>query len=695
MTDADLELRLRDWLASDASVIRTPPRLRARVFDLPAMPAPRGSLWSRFSGLALSSALVTAGVTAIVVTTMFFNMFDVPAGADGDPCNNRQIQRALDHLRDAEGYRYVNHDQVRKIDPNAEVSFDDPQYVWTDGWGSEGAYLAPDRVRDVRTFHLPEVFDRGYVEHVQIDGSTYQLQVVDGVETWTELENWPTANLVNGYVANAFPAISIPGVTALEWRSTPVPDDLPGVGGCTAAAAIPFEQPPEGMGVIPSHMIDEKIVAVRVDVSSGRPSTVYLGPSETGFQGDGDIRNIFELTWDTPSADEFVAPVGAVPDPNIGTGGTPPPSPTPIPLDPDAWAPIELDGPGSISDVVTADDRFVAVGSSQVGNTSTGWIWNSSDGITWESVGRPEGFADIGFSSIDWDGEVFLAIGYATDNHPDDPQLNTIRPESWISTDGVTWERGGVIGPETDSSDVANIGRPIAAGPGWVVGGSIWSLTENQQEPAIFTSRDGDVWTAAQLEGTASGSLGSLVELSDGRLFATGCEAPGPTNSGQFGAACYQRPWHSDDGTTWTSGATSDVELGSATRWGDRLVGVGSDADPSGQTERTPRIMTSTDGVSWSAFRGFDSGQASAVAIRVVGDELIVDGQMTDGGPYPYATAWRSADGEDWEQVSLGLPTGGNGSFINAVIDTQDGVVFLGQVQLGETETMPVMWAEP
>jgi hypothetical protein len=45
--------------------------------------------------------------------------------------------------------------------------------------------------------------------------------------------------------------------------------------------------------------------------------------------------------------------------------------------------------------------------------------------------------------------------------------------------------------------------------------------------------------------------------------------------------------------------------------------------------------------------------------------------------------------------VSLGLPTGGNGSFITAVIDTPDGLVFVGQVQLGETETMPVMWVEP
>src|ERR687896_763685 len=146
MTEADLELRVRDWLAADASVVRTPSRLRARVYDLPAMPVARESFWSRFAGLAVPSGLVAAAVVAMVVTTMFLNLFDVPAGADGEPCNNRQIQRALDHLRDAEGYRYVNREQVRRIDPDAELSFDDPRFVWTDGWSSEGAYLAPDRV---------------------------------------------------------------------------------------------------------------------------------------------------------------------------------------------------------------------------------------------------------------------------------------------------------------------------------------------------------------------------------------------------------------------------------------------------------------------------------------------------------------------------------------------------------------------
>jgi hypothetical protein len=695
--DSGLEPRLQRWLAADAAAIHTPASLRARVLEIPAVSAPTHAWWHRFATVpAWSAGVAAAGVVAIVVTSLFFNLFDAPAGADGEPCNNRQIQRALDQLRDAEGYRYVNREQVRQLDPDAELSFDDPQYVWTDAWISEGAYLAPDRVRDVPTFTLPQLFNRGYLEHLQIGGATYQLREVDGTETWVAMENWPSANLVHQYVSNAFPAISIPGVTALQWRGTPVPDDMPGSGGCTAAAAIPFEQPPDGFGAIPSHMIEERIVAIRVDVASGRPTTVYLGPSVTGREGDGDSRNVFELTWTTPPAEEFVAPTDAVPDPGIGIGGSPPPTPSPLPVDPDAWAPVELSGvSGNLSSVV-AGDRFVAVGADLSSGSPTGMIWNSADGITWEIVADGDEFEDLEFQSIAWNGDTFLAVGYRSHEDPDDPQLSSFRPETWVSTDGLTWEPGGEIGPGEATREVANPGTPVAAGPGWVAGGSIWSMEDSQQRPAFFTSPDGERWTTIELEDTGSGSLGRVVVLPDGRLFATGCESPSRTNSGQYGEACYMRPWHSEDGVTWTVGETLDVEIASVARWDDLLVAVDQERDLGGQNEgRTARVVTSTDGVTWTDLPGFESGTASVTGIRVVGDELVIDGQIVGIGSYPYGTAWRSGDGVEWEQISLGLPSGGTGSFIAGVIDTPTGLAFLGSAQLGETESIPVIWFEP
>jgi hypothetical protein len=105
--------------------------------------------------------------------------------------------------------------------------------------------------------------------------------------------------------------------------------------------------------------------------------------------------------------------------------------------------------------------------------------------------------------------------------------------------------------------------------------------------------------------------------------------------------------------------------------------------------------MTSADGTTWTDLPGFDGGPDSVADIRVVGDELVIDGQITGLGMYPFATAWRSTDGVEWEPISLGLPTGGTGSFINTVINTPAGLVFLGQVQMGDIDIMPVMWAEP
>jgi hypothetical protein len=322
-------------------------------------------------------------------------------------------------------------------------------------------------------------------------------------------------------------------------------------------------------------------------------------------------------------------------------------------------------------------------------------IWTSADGSTWEVVTVRGDLADLSFQSVAWDGSMFLALGGRTHHNADEPQLSSDRPETWVSTDGVTWEPGGEIGPAEETGEVANPGRPVAGGPGWVAGGSIWILAANLQRPAFFSSPDGREWTTIELDGVTSGGLGAVLPLADGRLFTTGCESPSPTNTSQFGEACYMRPWYSDDGETWTAGATLDVEIGSVARWGDLLIAVGHDPDPGGQNPQPGRVMTSPDGTTWTDLPGFDGGPDSVAGIRVVGDGLIIDGQITGLGMYPFARAWRSTDGVEWESISLGLPAGGTGSFINTVIDTPAGLVFLGQVQLGETDVMPVIWVEP
>ena len=222
---------------------------------------------------AIGASVATASIAGVLIATMFFGLFDRPAGTDGETCSNRQVQQALDNLRDAAGYRYVNLRQTHQLDPDAGLSFDDPQYVWTDGSTAEGAYLAPDRVIERVTTTRGGIFDRGYLEHLQINGHTYRLMEVDGAEAWVEDTNWPTPNLVYGYIGAAFPTFSVPLVSGADWGEAAVTAELPGTGGCTAATLIPADDDEGGF-------VSQRAVALRVDVGSVRPTAVAIGPAE-------------------------------------------------------------------------------------------------------------------------------------------------------------------------------------------------------------------------------------------------------------------------------------------------------------------------------------------------------------------------------------------------------------------------------
>lgn len=692
MTDADLELALQRWLAADAAATYAPEALHRRVLDIPTSVTPDGAWWHRFSGMPLVSAsMATAGVAGLLIATLFFGLFDRPAGRDGETCSNRQVQQALDNLRDAPGYRYVNRDQTRQLDLNAQLDFDDPQYVWTDAWVSEGAYLAPDRVIDRQTYQRADgLYDRGYLEHLQIDGHTYRLTELDGVETWIEETNWPTANLAYGYIGAAFPTFSVPLVSGANWGGTSVTPELPGQGGCTAATLIPADD------AIPAALAPRRAVALRVDVRSLRPTAIAIGPAEGERPKDGESFSTWELTWEVPDASEFATPTDAGPDPNtLPQSFVPTPSPSPLEPDPDAWPATELQGEGSnVSDVAAGADRFVAVGASQPSARISAAIWTSRDGVDWEPVDdvpMPEG---VGLNSVDWNGELFLAVGHREEVPAEGEPFTGARPETWLSTDGVTWELGGEIGPSIESGDVANVGRPVFIGSRWVAGGSIWTLATNQGRPAFFASPDGIEWSTIELDGVGSGSLGSVVLLADGTLLATGCESPGPTNSGQFGEACYQRPWRSDDGLSWTAGPISDLNVGAMARWGDGLVGFVVESDPTNQSEAPSRLATSVDGVTWEELEGFPDDAGSPYLIEVLGDELVVFSQRTHGS-FILAEVWRSRDAESWERIALGFPQATTSLFPGGAVETHSGLVILGGATIGDIEGVALMWVEP
>ena len=255
------------------------------------------------------------------------------------------------------------------------------------------------------------------------------------------------------------------------------------------------------------------------------------------------------------------------------------------------------------------DGRFVAVGAGFPDGHAAAAIWTSTDGRSWEPVvDLPDG-AGIGLNTVDWNGEIYLVVGHREDVPAEGEAFTGARPETWISVDGVTWEFGGDIGPAVETGDVANPGRPVFTGSRWVAGGSISTLATNQQRPAFFVSSDGAEWETIELDDVGSGSLGTVVVLPDGGLLALGCESPGGTNSGQFGEACYQRPWRSDDGTEWTPGRDQRPVRGRDDPMGRPPHRHRERGRPDGTGgEATSRLATSRDGVTGRTWRASRQG---------------------------------------------------------------------------------------
>jgi hypothetical protein len=691
MIDADLDRRLRRWLETDAGTIRAPARLRERISAIPVTPAHPGTGWLRFSWWRAPAALALA-VAGIFVAVTFFDALDRPPGADGGTCNNRQLQHALDALRDSAGYRFVRHQQYQQFDPAAEVSVENPKYIWSDGAISEGGYLAPDRARERVTFVDKALTDPGYQEHLQIGGHAYRLSTVDGVPEWVrESQNWPTANFAYGYIQGAVSQFPLPGVSTLRFGEVAVPDGLPGERGCTAAMVVPAPEIP-GPAVVSGP--PATVVAVRVALSSEQTTAIYIGPAADAAPVRGAYRTTFEITAGTPDADEFQVPAQFVEEDS--TFGTPPPAtptPTAAPVDPSAWVPVELPNPAlegggaGVAAVATGNDRFVAVGGlSPPGvDAKSGWagvVWTSTDGRDWTLVDRPAGFAELYFTTVKWDGSSFMALGYRMHQTSAHGTAAPDRPESWTSTDGITWEQGGQL------EAGANNGPLVAGGPGWVTTGSVWTGTV--QRPAVFTSRDGSTWSTSRVEGTAFGSVSRLIVLDDGSLLAYGCETPEATNSGQVNNACLTRPWRSDDGVTWTTGAIMDLDLWDLARTPDGLLAIVN--QPDGELA----LYRSQDGEAWRPAPKLSAGpNRTPESIRVIGNGLVVLGSIGTTDGFPSAMAWRSTDGTTWEPISLGLPEGALGSSVVGVVEGSEGLALAGGVQLNETRAVPVVWLEP
>jgi hypothetical protein len=627
-------------------------------------------------------------VVALVLSGWFFTLFDRPPGTDGGLCNNRQLQRALDDLRDTAGYRYLDTEQRQVLLSDPSTSLDDPVFGWEDTLTSEVAYLAPDRTHEVVT-RIADEFQRGYLEQVRLGDQQWQLRESEDPPGWVRIDPWPTGNWAWGYVQNAMGILGTPGIASIRFGTEPVPGGLTGDGGCTIAA--PGET-------------ETRIVALRVG-TDGRVSDIYLGPPADAAPNRDAWRNLIELDDTLPDASEFAPPPNYVDEDVLYPAVSMPPQPTVGPLTPreGGWEPIAFPlgdqevVSANVADVLEFGDRWTAVGSGQVGDVAfRALAWISEDGVSWDLVDSPPAFVDMSFTDLVDGGDMLLAIGYRSGTRTADGTADPDRPESWLSTDGVTWQQGGQF------EKGANPGRPVWTHAGWVAGGSIWSMPDPDesssapswvtqiQRPAFFTSPDGVTWTTIQPQEAAYGSIGRPEVDGDGTIRATSCETPEATNTAA-GSPCFVREWTSTDGVTWTPGPASEDpgEEFVPVPAGDGFLAVAVDEETG-----EPELLRSDDGSTWeSAPLPSDSMWPTRLVPTPEGIVLIGHSTLTSVND---ASVWRSSDdGQTWEEVPLGVLDGAVGRWVDRVVVSDEGIRLVGSMALDETRSVPVLWVEP
>jgi hypothetical protein len=263
-------------------------------------------------------------------------------------------------------------------------------------------------------------------------------------------------------------------------------------------------------------------------------------------------------------------------------------------FDGSSWSVADVpDAPGQVAGIARLEDRWIAVGNG-LPDIRSGFIWSSADGRAWEPVQTIEDAAL--YDVIAGDG-VVIAVGAGLD-----AEMNATAA-AWSSTDGTTWERATVEGPDkasmgsvasTADAFMATGDRRLGdARPIWIATtGTSWKALDNDltdqllpsdivawgdqyalvgasgksgdQHPFVALSTDGQAWKRTNLsdeEGYAS-----AVAVANERLVVAGVDYDRLTlwslTDGAWTPATYEPSGASVSALMW------DPELG--------LVAVGS-----------------------------------------------------------------------------------------------------------------------
>jgi hypothetical protein len=246
-----------------------------------------------------------------------------------------------------------------------------------------------------------------------------------------------------------------------------------------------------------------------------------------------------------------------------------------------------------VAGIARVGDRWIAVGN-QLPDIRTGFIWGSADGHAWETV---QTIKDAALYDVVAGDGVVVAVGAELD-----AEMNATAA-AWSSTDGTTWERATVAGP-----DKASMGSVATTSDGFIATGDrrlgesrpIWVATtatswealdndltdqllpsdivgwddqfalvgatgkSGDQHPFVALSSDGRAWQRTNLSNEEG--YASAVAVANERLVVAGVDYDRLTlwssNAGAWKPATYEPSGAAISALMW------DSELG--------LLGVGA-----------------------------------------------------------------------------------------------------------------------
>jgi hypothetical protein len=195
-----------------------------------------------------------------------------------------------------------------------------------------------------------------------------------------------------------------------------------------------------------------------------------------------------------------------------------------------------------IDSVTVAGTRVVALGHSTAGSAA----WTSDDGETWRFSGTEETFAGTsGPDVVVASGSVFIAAGLGCQEVIENDEVVDIdcSTVTWISQDGTEWARQSPDEEPMRLTDVASFGSGVV-GVGLVLG------DQSGEEAAAWYSDDGVIWTKAQVEDQAAGTMYTVTASGTGLVAFSGGLPEDRTVI-----------WVSSDGQTWTRAPKDPPEL--------------------------------------------------------------------------------------------------------------------------------------